>query len=80
MESTGAHLSAGGDLLSPAECKALFGATHIDAANVAQRLIAAGRPAESLEWLDKERRACGPFDLSIADLRIVAMQCNPALM
>jgi hypothetical protein len=47
---------------------------HIDAANVAQRLIAAGRPAEALEWLDKDRRARGPFDLSIADLRIAAFE------
>jgi hypothetical protein len=47
---------------------------HIDAANVAERLIAAGRPAEALEWLDKDRRARGPFDLTIADLRIAAFE------
>jgi len=47
---------------------------HIEAANVAQRLIAAGRPAEALEWLDKDRRAREPFDLAIADLRIAAYE------
>jgi hypothetical protein len=47
---------------------------HIDAANVAQRLIAAGRPAEALEWLDQGRRARGQFDLTIADLRIAAFE------
>lgn len=47
---------------------------HIDAAHVAARLIAAGRPAESLAWLDEDRRAHGPFDLTIADLRIAALE------
>jgi len=47
---------------------------HIDAANVAQRLIAAGRPAEAMEWLDKGRWAREPFDLTIADLRIAACE------
>jgi hypothetical protein len=47
---------------------------HSDAADVAQRLIAAGRPTEALEWIDKDRRARGPLDLTIADLRIAAFE------
>lgn len=47
---------------------------HIDAANVAQRLIAADRPAEAMEWLDKDCRSPEPFDLTIADLRIAACE------
>ncbi len=46
----------------------------IDAANVAQRLIAASRPPEALEWLEKDRRTRGPFDLDIADLKIAALE------
>ncbi len=47
---------------------------HIDATHVAQRLIAASRPAEGLEWLDKDQRVRRPFDLTIADLRIAAFE------
>jgi hypothetical protein len=47
---------------------------HIEAAQVAQRLIEAGRAMEALDWLEKDRRARGPFDLLIADLRIVALE------
>jgi Family of unknown function (DUF6880) len=46
----------------------------LDAGNVAQRLIAAGRPAEALEWLNRDRRTQGPFDLDIANLRIAAFE------
>ena len=47
---------------------------HIDAAQVARRLIEAGRATEALDWLDNDRRARGPLDLTIADLRIVALE------
>ena len=46
---------------------------HIDAANIAERLIAAGRASEALGWLDKDRRVRGPFNLAAADLRIAAL-------
>ena len=47
---------------------------HIDAHLVAKRLIETGRAAEALDWLDKDRRARGPLDLTIADLRIAALE------
>jgi hypothetical protein len=47
---------------------------HIDAALVAKRLIEAGRATEALDWLEKDRRARGPLDLTIADLRIAALE------
>jgi len=63
-----------GDVDAYIEAIRLGECEHIEAANVAQRLIAAARPAEALEWLDKDRRARGPFDLTIADLRIAALE------
>ena len=51
----------------------LGGREAIDAARVAERLIAAGRAQDALAWLDKDRRARGPFDMTIADLRIAAL-------
>jgi hypothetical protein len=63
-----------GDVDAYIEAIQLGDREHIDAASVAQRLIAAGRPAEAFEWLDKDRRARGPFDLTLADLRIAAFE------
>jgi hypothetical protein len=47
---------------------------HIDAAQVAKRLIEVGRATEALDWLDKDRRARGPLDMTIADLKIAALE------
>jgi len=47
---------------------------HFEAAPVAKRLIEAGRAAEALDWLDNNRRARGPLDLPIAELRIAALE------
>jgi hypothetical protein len=63
-----------GDINAYIEAIQLGDREHIDAASVAQRLIAAGRPGEAIEWLDKDRRARGPFDLTLADLRIAAFE------
>ena len=48
---------------------------HIDAAHVAKRLIDVGRGEEALAWLEKDRRNRDRFDLTIADLRIAALEC-----
>ncbi len=45
--------------------------TH--ALDVAERLIAANRPAEALDWLDKPRRHIGDEDGADTDLRITAL-------
>ena len=63
-----------GDVDAYIEAIRLGESEHIEAANVAQRLIVAARPVEALEWLDKDRRARGPFDLTITDLRIAALE------
>lgn len=47
---------------------------HIEAAPVAKRLIEVGHATEALDWLDKDRRARGPLDLTISDLRIAALE------
>ena len=65
---------AEGDVDAYIEAIRLGECEHIAAANVAQRLIGAGRPAEALEWLERDRRAGGPFDLDLADLRIAAFE------
>ena len=41
---------------------------------IAQRLIAANRPAEALDWLDKPRRRFGDEDGADTDLRIAALE------
>jgi hypothetical protein len=46
--------------------------TH--ALDAAERLIAANRPAEALEWLDKPRRRVEDEDGTDTDLRIVALE------
>jgi len=73
-----AHLAdladAEGDVDAYIEAIQLGDRKDIDAANIARRLIAAGRPADALEWLDKDRRARGPFDLTIADLKMAAFE------
>ena len=46
---------------------------HLDAAFVAERLLAAGRPEEALAWVERDGRARGPYDLTLAGLRIAAL-------
>jgi hypothetical protein len=46
---------------------------HIDGAKVAARLLAAGRPEEALIWVEKDHSGRGVHDLTLASLRIAAL-------
>jgi hypothetical protein len=64
---------AEGDVDAFIEAVMLGARERIDAANVAERLLSAGRPEEALAWLEKDRRSRGPYDLTLASLRIAAL-------
>lgn len=64
---------AEGDVDAYIEAVALGGRDHINATDVAERLLAAGRPEEALAWVEKDRRGRGPHDLTLASLRIAAL-------
>jgi hypothetical protein len=64
---------AEGDVDAYIEAVTLGAREHIDAANVAARLLSAGRPEEALAWVEKDRRGRGPYDLTLASLRIAAL-------
>ncbi len=44
------------------------------AADIAKRLIAAGRPAEALDWLKKSRRPLDDEETTDIDLEVVALE------
>ncbi len=64
---------AEGDVDAYIEAIVLGAREHIDAAAVAERLLAASRPEEALAWVEKDRRSQGPYDLRLASLRIAAL-------
>ena len=69
----GALADAEGDVNAYIEAVTLGAREHIDAVGVAERLLAAGRPEEALAWVEKDRRGRGPYDLTLASLRIAAL-------
>jgi len=64
---------AEGDVDAYIEAVVLGARESIEAASVAERLIGAGRAEEALGWLGKDKRGRGPYDLTIASLRIAAL-------
>jgi hypothetical protein len=64
---------AEGDVDAYIEAVTLGARERIDAANVAARLLAVGRPEEALAWVEKDRHGRGPYDLTLASLRIAAL-------
>jgi hypothetical protein len=64
---------AEGDVDAYIEAIVLGAREHMDAAGVAERLLAASRPEEALAWVEKDRRGRGPYDLTLASLRIAAL-------